>query len=113
MRMISPTRIKPGAVALVVNRPESCPFRADKIEIDGDPSRWCVHDIKIGNRSQGAKNAFQPPVLGNRFCESALTLELRIEPCQTAMDFVILVEYVGPLAEGEVFMADVTGIAVL
>jgi hypothetical protein len=111
--MFSRARIKPGEVALVVDRPKSCPFRADKIEIDGDPSRWRVHDIKVGNRSQGVENTFQPPIPGERFCKGGITRELRIEPCQTAMDFVIAVEYVGSLAEGEVFVADVSGIAVL
>jgi hypothetical protein len=111
MRMTSWARLKPGKIVLVVARPALCPFRADRIEIAGEPSRWRVHDIKVGARSQGPKNTFQPPIPGEHL--DAKIHELQIKPCQTVMDFVMAVEYVGPLADGEVFMAEVTGIAAL
>ena len=37
--------------------------------------------------------------------------ELRLATCQTAMDFTLDVEYVGPVAEGEVFEATLLGLA--
>jgi hypothetical protein len=110
--MMSSDRIKPGQVFSVFGRPQLCAYRVKEIEIDGDPSRWRVHDIKVGNRPQG-QQAFRHPIPGERFRKGGIMSDLRLEACQTTMDFVMEVEYVGPLAEGEVFEATLVRTIVL
>lgn len=107
-----PLRIKPGVVTPVTLRPQWRAYRVEEIEIDGDPSRWRVHDIKIGNVSQFTQFTNKShPVPGERFRKGGIMSELRLNTCQTAMDFTLDVEYVGPLAEGEVFEATLVGVA--
>lgn len=107
-----PLHIKPGEIVEVTECPQWPTYRVEEIEISGDPSRWRVHDIKIGNRSQSPR-LFLPPIPGERFRKGGIMSELRLETCQLAMHFVLTVEYVGPLAEGEVFEATLVGTAVL
>lgn len=111
-REYQPLRIKPGKVFSVIGRPQHLAYRVEEIEIDGDPSRWCVHSIQVGNVPQGAQS-FRHPIPGERFRKGGIMSDLRLDTCQTAMDFVMEVEYVGPLAEGEVFGATLVGTAAL
>lgn len=106
-----PLRIRPGVIAKVTERPQWCAYRVEEIEIDGDPSRWRVHDIQVGSRPQSASTL--RPIPGERFCKGGIMSELRLETCQTAMDFSLTVEYVGPLPEGEVFEATIVGTAAM
>jgi hypothetical protein len=106
-----PLRIKPGGVTPVTVRPQWYAYRVEEIEIDGDPSRWRVHDVKVGNMSQFVSRTSPHPVPGERFRKGGIMSELRLATCQTAMDFTLDVEYVGPLAEGEVFEATLVGVA--
>src|SRR4029077_15048469 len=106
-----PLSIKPGQIQDVVERPQWLGYRVEEIEISGDPSHWRVHNIKIGNLSQSPRS-FLVPIPGERFCKDGIMSNLRLDVCQTAMDFVLSVEYVGPFAEGEVFEATLVGTAV-
>ena len=104
-----PVCIRPGEVYEVTVRPQWLAYRVEEIEIDGDPGRWRVHDIRVGNRPQLAGTV--APIPGERFRKGGIMSELRLETCQTAMDFVLSVEYVGPIADGEVFEATLVGLA--
>ena len=68
-----------------------------------------VHDIKVGNRSQFASK--RGPAAGTEFGPGGICEHLRLKTCQTAMDLSIIVEYVGPEADGEVFEATLVGTA--
>lgn len=111
-REYQPLRIKPGKVFSVIGRPQHLTYRVEEIEIDGDPAQWRVHNIKVGNVPQGAQS-FIHPIPGERFRKGGIMSDLRLDICQTSMDFVMEVEYVGPLAEGEVFGATIVGTAAL
>lgn len=107
-----PIRIKPGEVFSVIGRSQFSIYHVEEIEIDGDSSRWHVHDIKVGNWSL-SQQAFLHPIPGERFCKNGIMSDLRLPPCQKAMNFVMEIEYVGPLDEGEVFEARLVGTAAL
>ena len=91
----------------IVARPEE-PFLTKKIVICGEPSRWVVEDILVGNRSQLANKGDIP---GEAFSllGSDLRLYLALDTIQTAMDFKLCVRYVGPVAGGEPFSAYAIG----
>lgn len=112
-----PLRIKSGrdgcghdSVSRVVVRPQFLAYRVEEIEICGDPGRWLVHDIRVGNRSQ--RMSATPPLPGSVFRKGGIMSDLRFETCQTGMDLSFDVEYVGPVPEGEVFEAVLVGTAV-
>jgi hypothetical protein len=110
-----PVKIKPGKdidgrYFNVVARPQIIAFRPEDIAIHGDRSRWVVHDIVVGNRSQFA--AKRGPAPGTEFGPGGILEHLRLETLQTAMDFTLMIEYVGPEADGEVFEATVVGTGV-
>lgn len=107
---LRPRRVCAGEVFSVVVRPSWAAYRVEEIEIEGTPSRWRVHDVKVGNRSQCAGT--RRPIPGPRFCKGGILDEVRLDLCQVGMDFTLVVEYVGPLAEGEVFEATLVGVAV-
>lgn len=94
----------------VIAQPQWLGYRVEEIEISGDPSHWRVHDIRIGNVPQ-CPNSLEVPIPGERFCKGGIMSNLRLEVCQTAMWFVLAVEYVGPLDEGAVFEATLVGTA--
>lgn len=105
--------IPPGRTVEVDGFPQWIAYRVEEIEIDGDPSRWLVHDIRVGNRTQRVQSAdASRPFPGERFRKGGIMSELRLETCQTAMSFTLVVEYVGPISEGEVFEATIVGTAV-
>jgi hypothetical protein len=47
-----PMKLKTGDKVEVIVRPQYIAFRPEDFAIHGDRSRWVVHDIKIGGRSQ-------------------------------------------------------------
>lgn len=111
-----PLKVKPGKhpefdrdYFNVVVRPQCVAFRAEDIAIHGDRSRWRVHDILVGNRSQFAGK--RGPALGTEFGPGGILEHLRLETAQTAMDIRLVVEYVGPEHDGEVFEATMVGTA--
>lgn len=109
-RDYQPMKITPGKQFSVIARPQTCIFRPEDIAIHGDRSRWVVHDIMVGNRSQFTQR--RGPAPGSEFGPGGILEHLRLETVQTAMDFTLIVEYVGPEAEGEVFEATVVGTGV-
>lgn len=104
-----PMKIKRGEPISVIVRPQTIAFRPENLAIQGDPSRWLVHDIKCGNRSLFA--AHHGPTCGTDFGVGGVLEKMKLETCQTAMDFAVVVEYVGPEPDGEVFEATIVGLA--
>lgn len=110
-----PLKIKPGKDSegryfKVVARPQCIAFRPEDIAIHGNRSHWVVHEILVGNRSQFA--AKRGPAPGTEFGPGGILEHMKLETLQTAMDFTLVIEYVGPEAEGEVFEATVVGTSV-
>jgi len=105
-----PMKVRPGDLFDVIIRPQTLAFRPEDLAIHGDRSRWVVHDIKIGNRSQFM--AKRGPAPGTEFGPGGILEHLRLETCQTAMDLVLVVEYVGPEPDGEIFEGTIVGLAV-
>ena len=105
-----PMKIPPGRISNVTARPKALAFRPEDFAIHGDRSRWMVHDIMVGNRSQFVGK--RGPALGTEFGPGGICEHLRLETCQTAMDLVMVIEYVGPEADGEVFEATIVGTGV-
>jgi hypothetical protein len=108
-RDYEPMKIKPGKPFAVIVRPQCLAFRPEDLAIHGDRVRWMVHDIKVGNRSQFAGK--RGPAPGTEFGPGGILEHMRLETCQTAMDLVLEVEYIGPEADGEVFEATMVGTA--
>jgi hypothetical protein len=109
-RDYQPMKIAPGEAARVVGRAQAVQFRPEDIAIHGDRSRWMVHDIMVGNRSQFVDR--RGPAAGSEFGPGGILEHLRLDVAQTAMDITIIVEYVGPEPEGEVFEATMVGTAI-
>jgi hypothetical protein len=108
-RDYKPMKIKRGEPMTVIVRPQTIAFRPENLAIQGDPARWVVHDIKVGNRSQFA--AHHGPTRGTDFGVGGVLEKMKLETCQTAMDLAVRVEYVGPEPDGEVFEATIVGMA--
>ena len=108
-REYRPMKIRPGDAVEVVVRPQTVAYRVENLSIQGDPSRWLVHDIKVGNRSQFASK--HGPTRGTDFGVGGVLEQMKLETLQTAMDFMLVVQYVGPEPDGEVFEAAVVGLA--
>jgi len=98
-----------GKLFEVVIRPQVTAFRPEDLAIHGDRSRWVVHDIKVGNRSQFVGK--RGPAPGAEFGPGGILEHMRLETVQTAMDLVLCVEYIGSEPEGEVFEATMVGTA--
>lgn len=111
MTMSSGIRIVPGQTAQINELPQWESYRVEEIKIHGDPSRWRVFDIKVGNRPQ-SPTLFLRPIPGECFRKGGIMSELRLETCQRAMYFSLTIEYVGPVPEGEIFEATIVGTAV-
>lgn len=104
-----PMKIAPGKSVDVIIRPQTIAYRPEDIAIHGDRARWIVHDILIGNRSQFVNK--RGPAPGTEFGPGGILEHLKLETAQTAMDIKLVVEYVGPESEGEVFEATMVGLA--
>ena len=102
-----PYKIKPGERRQITARPQRVAFRPERLTIE-NAERWIVHDFKIGNRSQFAQSGDVP---GSIFDARIADATLSFETAQTAMDVTFDVTYIGPNAEGEQFLATVTGTA--
>ena len=105
-----PMKILPTQKVDVIVRPQTLAFRPEDLAIHGDRSRWVVHNIKIGHRSQFA--AKRGPAPGTEFGPGGILEHLKLETAQTAMDITLTVEYVGPEEGGEVFEATMVGTAI-
>lgn len=89
------------------------PCRIDMIHIHGHPERWTFHEIRIGGKSE-LRERIRHLVSGERFRRGGILHEIGgLAPCQTTMDFECLIEYEGPVPEGEPFMADYEGALIM
>jgi hypothetical protein len=104
---LQPIKIKPGQPCRIITRPQVLSFRPEDFAIQGNRSHWLVHDVLCGNRSQFARRP--QPVPGAEFGPGGVLASMRLDTLQTAMDLVIVAEYVGPDPEGEVFEATIIG----
>jgi hypothetical protein len=88
-------------------RPQTTAMRVEEFEILGNPEDWMIADVQVGNRSQFPQAG--PPLPGRLFTPSGTCYRFVTETIQTAMDFTLLVHYVGPKAEGDIFEAVAMG----
>jgi hypothetical protein len=109
-RDCQPMKIARGKPVQVIGRPQMLAFRPEDIAIHGDRARWLVHDILVGGRSQFVQS--RGPTPGTEFGPGGILEHLRLETLQIAMDFKLVVEYVGPEPDGEVFEATIVGTVV-
>lgn len=107
-----PMKITHGKPHTVRARPQRRGFRPEDFAIRGDRTRWLVHDIKIGNRSQ-FESICSAPIPGIEFGPNGVCAHLSLAPVHMGMDLELEVEYVGPEPEGEVFEASIVGTATL
>jgi len=107
MTITSPSRIQRGKITRVIARPQCSAYRVEEIEICENPSRWMIHEIRVGDRSQFMSTPY--PIRGEAFRKDGIMGDVRLDVCLTCQDFMIDVEYVGPVAEGEVFEAVAVG----
>jgi hypothetical protein len=107
--MSSGVNILPNTSAQITSRPQNVAFRPERIIIGGSPSDWIVNDIKVGNRSQFSQSGDVP---GEVFSVTAMDATFSMETVQTAMDFVMIVTYVGSKESGAPFVCAVLGTGV-
>jgi len=106
--MSSGVNIFPNTSAQITSRPQSVAFRPERIIIGGAPSDWVVNDVKVGNRSQFAQSGDVP---GEMFAATTIDGYVSMETVQSAMDFVMVVTFVGDRQEGAPFVCGVLGTA--
>jgi hypothetical protein len=106
--MSSGVAIFPNTSAQITSRPQAVAFRPERIIIGGTPSSWIVNDVKVGNRSQFAQSGDVP---GEMFAATTIDGFVSMETVQTAMDFVMVVTFVGDNQEGAQFVCGVLGTA--
>lgn len=112
LRLQSETKIKPtdpitGMPTTVHVRPCTIAMRIEEIEILSNPDHWLVADVQVGNRTQFPQAG--PPLSGRLFTPGGTCHHFVTEVIQIAMDFSLLVHYVGPKAEGDIFEAAAIG----
>ncbi len=108
--MSSGTNILPNTSAQITARPQNVAFRPERLIIGGTPSDWIVNDIKVGNRSQFSQSGDVP---GEMFAATTIDSFVSFETVQTAMDFVVLVTFVGTSESGAPFVCGVLGTAAI
>jgi sulfite reductase beta subunit-like hemoprotein len=103
-------RIEHGELFYLTARPQAIAMKPERIAIpDAFADQFLIHNIHINNRSQLQGHG---PIAGGVFAVPQLyKKQLTMETIQTAMDFVLDVEYVGPAEffDGQ-FIANVIGI---
>jgi len=106
--MSSGVAIFPNTSAQITSRPQAVAFRPERIIIGGTPGSWIVNDVKVGNRSQFAQSGDVP---GEMFAATTIDGFVSMETVQTAMDFVMVVTFVGDNQDGAQFVCGVLGTA--
>jgi hypothetical protein len=106
--MSSGVAILPNTSAQITSRPQNVAFRPERIIIGGRPGDWIVNDIKVGNRSQFSQSGDVP---GEMFAATTIDAYVSMETVQTAMDFVMLVTFIGDTEGGSQFVCGVLGTA--
>jgi hypothetical protein len=108
--MSSGVNILPNTSAQVTSRPQNVAFRPERMIIGGTPGDWIVNDIKVGNSSQLSQSGDLP---GEMFAATTIDSFVSFQTVQTAMDFVILVTFVGASESGAPFICGVLGTAAI
>ena len=108
--MSSGVNILPNTSAQITSRPQNVAFRPERLIIGGTPGDWIVNDIKVGNRSQFSQSGDVP---GEMFAATTIDSFVSFETVQTAMDFVVLVTFVGASEGGSPFVCGVLGTAAI
>jgi hypothetical protein len=108
--MSSGVSILPNTSAQITSRPQNVAFRPERVIIGGAPGDWIVNDIKVGNRSQFSQSGDVP---GETFAATTIDSFVSFETVQTAMDFVMLVTYIGASESGAPFYCSVLGTAAI
>jgi len=124
-------RIPPGKTAAISNRPQRIAFRPERVFVSNarpdyhgpwikrlwpwykppatrGAGDFLIHDITIGNRSQLCQGGAIP---GDMFATEAIDAFVTFETAQTAMEIVMMVEYVGPDPKGCPFYGSIIGMA--
>lgn len=100
IQVTDPLTGRPTAVNV---RPQTIAMRVEEISILGCPSDWMIADIQVGNRSQFPNAG--PPLSGRLFTPGNTCYRFVTDTIQTAMNFTMLVHYVGPCEDGAIFEA--------
>ena len=108
--MSSGVSILPNTSAQITSRPQNVAFRPERVIIGGTPGDWIVNDVKVGNRSQFSQSGDVP---GETFAATTIDSFVSFETVQTAMDFVMLVTYIGASESGAPFYCAVLGTAAI
>ena len=108
--MSSGVNILPNTSAQITSRPQNVAFRPERLIIGGTPGDWIVNDVKVGNRSQFSQSGDVP---GEMFAATTIDSFVSFETVQTAMDFVVLVTFVGASESGSPFVCGVLGTAAI
>jgi hypothetical protein len=103
--------VYPSQSAQITIRPQRGPFRPQRIVIGGaNPADWLIDDIRVGNRSQmGGRGPLDGAAFGPQGIDGE-PLDLDLEVIQTAMDFWMIVRYIGTNPLGEEFRAMIVGV---
>ena len=96
-----------GSPTAVNVSPQCAGLRVEEIEILSHPSAWMIADIQVGGRTQFPQAG--PPLPGHLFVPGHTCHHFVCETLQTAMDFTMLVHYVGHDPEGAIFEAVAMG----
>ncbi len=96
-----------GKPTPIVGRPQTSAMRVEEIEILSNPDEWMIADVQVGHRSQLPTPG--PPLPGRLFVLGGTCHRFVTETLQTAMDFTMLVHYVGSNPEGGIFEAVAMG----
>lgn len=108
LRLLSEQKIKrtdpiTGKPTAVRARQYTIAARVEEIEILSSPDNWMIADVQVGTRSQFPQAG--PPLPGRLFILGGTCHHFVTETIQMAMDFTLLVHYVGPEIEGSIFEA--------
>ena len=110
--MSSGVNILPNTSAQITSRPQDVAFRPERIVIGSGggvaASDWIVNDVKVGNKSQFSQSGDVP---GDLFAATTIDSFVSFATVQTAMDFVMLVTYIGTSESGAPFYCAVLGTA--
>jgi hypothetical protein len=90
-------------------QPQCAAMRVEQIEILSDPTDWMIADIQVGGHTQFSQPILRLPLPGRLFVPGGTCHHFVCETIQAAMDFAMLVHYVGNDPEGAIFEAVAMG----
>ncbi len=103
----SVVNVLPNVPKEIKSRVRKVAFRPEQIVIDGAED-WIVNEIKVGNRSQSAREGNLP---GAAFSATSTLRAFSMDTVHVAMDFLLVVTYVGASPTGAPFRCGVVGTA--